>query len=358
MIAPVFLFVFSPALAADDIVFVGNSYTIGNDLPGTVAGVYEAAGDSAVTAKLAAGGLTLADHAVRAADVSTPWYTKLVAEAADREWVVLQDQSQIPGFPVTQPEWGASRDGGVALDVLVDVARAETVFFLTWGRRDGDDSNAWRFPDFSTMQGHLTDGYTLYAEACATEDRPVWIAPAGPVFAKIHDDIVAAGDDPTDVGSLFFDLYAGDGSHPSRLGTQLTAYVFYAALTGNSPVGLPVPEGLDATKVETIQAAVAAVVFDTTDAFDFPWEIDAPVDTTPTDSGEPDEPDEPVDSGLAPVDDDGGPVDVGSGANSDTEKDSGCATAGSKNSFLLIVTSLFLVVFRRRAPGVASTATR
>ena len=39
-------------VAADDIVFVGNSYTIGNDLPGAVAGVYEAAGDTAVTCRL------------------------------------------------------------------------------------------------------------------------------------------------------------------------------------------------------------------------------------------------------------------------------------------------------------------
>ena len=36
------------------------------------------------------------------------------------------------------------------------------------GRRDGDADNDWRFPDFSTMQGHLDDGYGADAfQSCA-----------------------------------------------------------------------------------------------------------------------------------------------------------------------------------------------
>ena len=35
------------------------------------------------------------------------------------------------------------------------------------------------------------------------------------------------------------DLFDPDGSHPSTVGTYLTACVFFGVLTGQSPVGLP-----------------------------------------------------------------------------------------------------------------------
>ena len=63
------------------------------------------------------------------------------------------------------------------------------------------------------------------------------------------------------------------------LGTQLTAYVFFAAVTGQSPVGLPTPRGITDEDAAALQAAAWAVVFDDTDAFSFPWEAVAEEDT-------------------------------------------------------------------------------
>jgi hypothetical protein len=111
------------------------------------------------------------------------------------------------------------------------------------------------------MQGLLSEGYAKYADLCATVERPVWIAPVGPAFAKIHDDIAAAGGAPNSPTSLFYALYQNDGAHPSRLGTQLAAYVIYATLSGNMPVGLPVPSGMDVAQVRALQDAAAAAVF-------------------------------------------------------------------------------------------------
>lgn len=273
------LLLMGPAMATSDVLFVGNSYTTSNNLNATVADVFAAAGEEVSTNRVAAGGLTLAVHAERAADPSSDWYTKLVTEASEREWVVLQDQSQTPGFPSTEPAWIASRDGAVALDSLVSDAGAQTMFFLTWGYVEGDSMNEWLYPDYSAMQGHLTRGYIEYAEACATAERPVWIAPVGPAFGYIHDQLLASGEDPLASGSLFADLYSGDGSHPARLGTQLAAYVFYASLTGESPVGLTPPADLDPDRVMVLQEAAAAVVFDPADAFSFPWEDEAEGDT-------------------------------------------------------------------------------
>jgi MYXO-CTERM domain-containing protein len=332
----------SVAVADDDILFVGNSYIISNDLPGVVASVYEAAGQRAVTDKLASGGLTLASHAERAADESSPWYAKLVTEAAEREWVVLQDQSQIPGFPQTNTQWVASRDGAVYLDGLVEDAQAETLFFLTWGYRDGDVPNAWLFPDFSTMLGHLTDGYVAYAEACASADRPVWVVPVGPAFAVIHDQIVAEGGDPTEPGTLFHSLYSGDGSHPSPLGTQLAAYVFFAAITGETPVGLEAPSGFDSETIATLQEAAALAVFSTEDAFDFPWEATIPQDPDPGVDTVSDTEDSPEDT--PPLE------DSSHGDKSDGSKKTGCATspAGPGWGWVLLGIIGILTRFRSR----------
>ena len=264
---------------ATDILFVGNSYVLSNDLPTALSAVFESADQSATTGRLAAGGLRLPDHLARASDTTSPWYEKLVTEGGLREWVVLQDQSQIPGFPQTQVDWTRSRDAAVGLNEIVTDSGAETMFFVTWGRRDGDSTNPERFTSFTVMQALLTEGYLAYGAAAQTETRPVWYAPVGQAWAKIHDDIVDSGAAPTGRDTLFYRLYSDDGSHPSVLGTQLTAYVFYAAVTGQSPVGLPSPRGVSDEDAAALQAAAEAAVFDETDVFSFPWELDVEEDT-------------------------------------------------------------------------------
>ena len=156
---------------------------------------------------------------------------------------------------------------------MVESAGAQTMFFLTWGYVDGDSGNEWLYPDYPTMQSLLQDGYLAYAEACASAERPVWVAPVGPAFGHIRNELIAAGEDPLASGSLFRSLYTGDGSHPSRLGSQLAAYVFFASFSGESPVGLPAPDGLDPATILTLQEAASSVVFDPDDAFTFPWEV-------------------------------------------------------------------------------------
>ena len=353
----------SVSLGSTDVLFVGNSYTQNNNLPGTVQAVFEAAGRVADTQKVSSGGLTLADHASRAADPSSAWYRTLVTEADDRQWVVLQDQSQVPGFPETEPMWIASRDGAVALDELVRTATADTMYFITWGRRSGDPMNEWLYPDFSAMQTRLTNGYLAYAAATSTEDRPTWVAPVGPAFQVIHDEIAALGIDPTEPGNAFYNLYSGDGSHPSAAGTQLAAYVFYAALTGETPVGLPTPTGIDDADASMLQEAAARVVFDETDPFSFPWEAstEAPDTGTPDtgardtdalDSGMPDctEPD-PADPDRP---DEGGPdANMEPATDADTRgnapKKSGCTTVRHAGGIAVVLMTLLGRIRRQAA---------
>ena len=276
----------TPALAIDDVLMLGNSYIFTQDLDVRLADILVEGGEETTVHALTSGGLTLADHAQRAQDPTSEWYQALVTQATDREWVILQDQSQIPGFPAHSSYWQDSLAGAETLDSQVEAAEAETMFFLTWGRREGDSTNASLYPDFSTMQALLNQGYLAYQEATSTGDRPTWIAPVGPAFARVHDDILAEGGDPLSPDSLFWGLYTNDGSHPSPLGTYLAACVFYSTLTGESPVGLNAPADIEEALAVTLQEAAAMAVFEDTDWLSYPWqEATGPSDTGQLDSG-------------------------------------------------------------------------
>src|SRR5437879_3318031 len=79
----------APSGTCTRVLFIGNSYTFVNDLPGTFAGLAAAGGHRVQTGMLASGGATLEAHA---ADPAT------ARALASTRWsgVVLQEQSEIP----------------------------------------------------------------------------------------------------------------------------------------------------------------------------------------------------------------------------------------------------------------------
>jgi len=203
--------------------FIGNSHTFTNDLPGMLA---ELAATSALglqfeTAELTQGGATLESlwDAGQAAD--------LIA-SQDWTWVVLQEQST---RPLTEPElmWEAVRE----FDALIDDQGAQTTLFLMWARED----MAW-------TQDSITDAYvTVGLEVDAL------IAPVGIAWE-------AALADQPDLA-----LHSNDGSHPGPKGTYLAACVFFAVFYDLSPEGLGygMAPGLD----EPTAAFLQQVAWDT-----------------------------------------------------------------------------------------------
>ena len=242
------------------VLFVGNSYTAFSgpeSLEVSLAKIHaERHPDDADTvfAKYTVGGASLVAHLESATNGALK---SILAEGWDI--VVLQDQSQIPGFPQSNTQWQESRDAAVQLSELVGQAGAETRLFLTWGRHSGDPQNTERFPDYSAMQDHLTNGYSTYAAAIEAAEQPVAVVPVGEVWRSLHDALVEQGIAPTQKDTIFSRLYLSDGSHPSRLGTYLAACTFYASLMGESPVGLAWSHS-DITEDDraAVQAAVAA----------------------------------------------------------------------------------------------------
>lgn len=249
--------------------FVGNSYTAANspdNLPGAYKKLLEEGMSGWTPLEIhshAPGGVSFEGH-LQSAQGEGPLHDFLTGAGGISSWnvVVLQDQSQFPSFPQDGVYYTSSRTAAVSLAQMVVAMGGTPHLFQTWGRRNGDEQNAWRNPDFSTMQQHLVEGYDGYAQAIQDAGMEVEIIRAGEGWQKVHDDLVSAGVDPTGEDTLFMRLYVNDGSHPSPLGTYLVASIAYATIAGQSPVGLQwAHPGISAEDRDALQAVAAAVVF-------------------------------------------------------------------------------------------------
>jgi hypothetical protein len=117
------------------VLFIGNSYTYVNDLPGTFAVLAKAGGHPIHTGMVAPGGWTLAEH------LNSPQALSAL-QSSKWDFVVLQEQSEIPAMETAR--W---RDMYPAARALVEKIRqtgAQPVFFLTWAHRDGLPEQIYR----------------------------------------------------------------------------------------------------------------------------------------------------------------------------------------------------------------------
>ena len=334
------------------LLFIGNSYTYGNDLEQMTAKLMAKASSDweAVEAdRHALGGARFVQHLAEADGTNgeTNLRTKILGPAYFA--VMLQEQSQIPGFPQANPTYQESSSSFAGLNQLVQSNGAHTLALMTWARRSGDSQNALRFPDFKVMQSHLRDGYFQYATSQTTDNRLVVVVPAGLAFEKVYDDIVAAGEDPLDEASLFWNLYVGDGSHPSLAGSYLTACTLFGSLTGQRLDSLEwAPEGIDDASRDAIQAAANFAVFDSHVAEDAPALFLRPPQTQEEpDSEEGSEPEEETDTETE-VEDEVSPEPV-SPAEPEPAASGGCSGCNASQglSFYLLIPALWL--FRQRS---------
>ncbi len=273
-------FALSPALAAEpNLLMVGNSYTSRNNLARALSTlmVQDVPGYSDVnSAAITRGGYLLSQH-LADADGSrgdTALRAALVTGGTTWDTVVLQEQSQTAGFPQNSGAWMDSHNAAMGLDEFIAQNGAQTVFYMTWGRRDGDAQNPSIYPDYNTMQDALAEGYLTYANDASTAQRPVYVAPAGYAFRTVWNDVSDAGGDPTHPDSDFYTLYSADGSHPSLRGTYLIAATMLATLTGREATSLAgyVDQGL-AVDAQAALADVAkrTVLDDPLGELPYPW---------------------------------------------------------------------------------------
>ena len=230
----------APAMGADvqRVLFIGNSYTYGNDLPNMYRQLASSLlpGATITVDSDTAGGRRL-EQAVEAGSV----IAKL--DAGNFDFLVLQEQSIMGGVPglgtyTYKYDRITRRRSELAIrDVFTPKATkagAKVIFFASWGRRESEPNYGW--DSFLTMQRALSDGYAVFADIARREAcGDVATGRAGEVFKKMYEHSLLTSAAPsTDTASLFYQLYTGDGSHPSVSGSYAIAWALFKAMNGNT----------------------------------------------------------------------------------------------------------------------------
>lgn len=200
------------------VLFIGNSYTMFNDMPNTVAEMGRSLGYDIRPEVRGIGGASLSQHRRSA---------KTLRALMDGRWdaVILQDHSLRPSKHPVEVRAKALPD----VRFLAQVARkhspaARIIYYATWGRRDGDQVNCPVRSIVCSYDGHteaLRRGYAMYQ--AATGGR---IASVGTVWQRVVHD--RSGARPFDANRL----WVNDGSHPSRYGSYLAAATLLRTLIG------------------------------------------------------------------------------------------------------------------------------
>ncbi len=224
------------------VLFIGNSYTYVNDLPQTIKNLANSNGDQLIFNSSAPGGYTFQQHTTNATTLS------LIAQG-NWDYVVLQEQSQLPSFPdaqVTMQCYPYARK----LDSLVKAQNscAKTVFYMTWGRKNGDADNCGFFPPVCTYMG-MDSLLQLRYTNMANMNHGV-ISPVAKVWRSLRASNPA------------IELYDADMSHPSPKGTYAAAATFYSVLFKKDPLGCTFNGSLSAQEASIVKTTAKQVAYD------------------------------------------------------------------------------------------------
>lgn len=240
-ILAIFLTSFVYCQDSASVLFIGNSYTYVNDLPGMLNDLTNSLGDIVNYDSQTAGGATFQTHANNAAT-----YSKINSQPWD--FVVLQAQSQEPSFSESQvnsqtiPPAMQMKDSIYSNRFCSDI-----MMFMTWGRENGDPQ--WGpISTFEGMNARLRSAYIRIADSVQGS-----VSAVGSSWKYVRDNYPTIG------------LYAGDGSHPSVEGSYLAACTFYASVFRKSPVGASFISTLPAATATILQNAAALTVLDSLD---------------------------------------------------------------------------------------------
>ena len=180
------------------ILFIGNSHTFCNGLPFQVRELLRTSNPVVEVAMCATGGMTLGWHAEQPE-------TQMAIKYAPWDYIVLQQKTHpFDGYDILLNDCKS-------LLPYIRKTQAKILLFVTWAEK--------RFP---ANQVILDRAFAQVAQEIQAQ-----LVPVSKAWQKILPEEPA------------IELYDTDGEHASPSGSYLAACVFYAAIQGASPVGLP-----------------------------------------------------------------------------------------------------------------------
>ena len=207
----------APIGAGARVLFIGNSLTQGNDVPGMVRSLATAAGLGWQVEEQLLSGAGLQDH----------WERGLApSRIRGGRWdavVLQQGPSSLPDSRANLRQWAG------VFDELIREAGGRSALYMVWPDRS---RSAW----FDRVR----DSYAL-----AARDLDGWFLPAGESWRA------AWREEPS------LALYGGDGFHPTTAGSWAAALTIFGALSGRPLAGLPAPAGIDERTAERLRRAAA-----------------------------------------------------------------------------------------------------
>ena len=200
--------------------FIGNSLTQENDVPGMVRALAAAAGLGWYIEAQVVGGAALQDHWERG---------QVQTKIRNGNWdavVLQQGPSSLADSRANLREWT------VELDRLIRESGGRSALYEVW-------PELARFAWFDRVR----DSYAL-----AARDVDGWFLPAGEAWR------VAWEEEPS------LQLYGGDGFHPSVAGSWVAALTIFAGLSQHSLADLPAPAAVDPATAELLRRAAAEAI--------------------------------------------------------------------------------------------------
>jgi hypothetical protein len=244
LITPIFL------LAPNkQVLFIGNSYTGVNNLPTLTKDLALSLQDTLIIDSNTPGGTTFNSHTNNTTSLS-----KIGQGTWD--YVILQAQSQEPSFSPSQVAVQTYPYAKILVDSILSANECTIpLFYMTWGRKNGDASNCTSYPVICTydgMQGRLRESYLEMAI-----DNEAEVSPVGAAWKYVRDN------HPT------IELYSADESHPSAAGSYLAACVHYTSIYKKSPVGASFTFSLSTGDAAILQNAAKLIVMDSLENWNF-----------------------------------------------------------------------------------------
>lgn len=246
-----FLFSLLSVLAQDSkkVLFLGNSYTSCNNLPLMVSEMAVSIGDELIYNSNTPGGYTMMAHSTDSTTlnlINANNWDYVVLQAQSRETSLEQEQMEKELFPFTE---------SLSTEVRENCKSSQLIFYMTWGRENGDTPNCFARPWVCTYEGMDDVIQKVYTDMARTNKAE--ISPVGAVWRELranHPDIK---------------LYSKDGSHPSLAGSYVAACTFYTMIYKKDPIAINWNSSLPETEVEIIKKVVKSIVFNKIANWDF-----------------------------------------------------------------------------------------